>query len=251
MRIVTNQELVRKNRRTATWLFFISMAILIFGFFVANGQILGIIPEESVPVVYTIATPFILLIGFMTTLTSVRMTNLWVRVPRPEVVIPEGLKGIPNRNKNALYNYHHFPARHVLVTPQGIFSMVTRFQDGRFSVKGDKWKAHKGPIGTIFTFLRLDGIGNPTRDAEIARQYVQYLTEDYDAEIPIYPIIVFVDPRAKLEIEDPTIPVVYADSKKSPNLKELIQSYGNESIEQFKGQGLQEFIEEWEESTLD
>ncbi len=251
MRIVTNQELIRKNRRTATWLFFISMAILIFGFFVANGQILGLVPEESVGLIYTFATPFVLLIGFMTTLTSVRMTNLWVRIPRPEVVIPEGLKGIPSRNKNALYNYHHFPARHVLVTPQGIFPMVTRFQDGSFSVNGNKWRAHKGPVGAIFTFLRLDGIGNPNQDAELARRYIQHLIEDYDKDIPIHPVIVFVDPRAKLEINDPSVPVVYADSKKSPNLKEFIQGFGGEPVAQFKDDGFQHFLDEWEASTLD
>ncbi len=251
MRIVTNQELIRKNRRTATWLFFISMAILIFGFFVANGQVFGLIPEEDVVTVYTIVTPIVLLIGFVTTLTSVRMTNLWVRVPRPEIVIPEGLKGIQNRNKTSLYNYYHLPARHVLITPQGIFPLVTRFQDGRFSVTGDKWKTHKGFISTLFSFLRLDGIGNPYQDAEVAQNYVKHLVEDYDNTIPIYPVIVFFDPRAEVEINEPTLPVVYADNKRTPNLKDYVQSLGNEPIEPFKGEELQKFIEEWEASTLD
>jgi hypothetical protein len=251
MRIVTNQELIRKNRRTATWLFFFSMAILIFGFFVANGQVFGLVPEEDVFTVYTIVTPIVLLIGFVTTLTSVRMTNLWVRIPRPEIVIPEGLKGIQGRNKTSLYNYYHLPVRHVLITQQGIFPIVTRFQDGRFTVTGDKWKSHKGFFSTIFSFLRLDGIGNPNQDVEIARNYIKHLVEDYDSTIPIYPVVVFFDPRAEVEINDPTIPVVYADNKRTPNLKDYVQSFGNEPIEQFKGEELQNFITEWEASTLD
>lgn len=251
MRIVTNQELIRKSRRIATWLFFISMIILIFGFFVANGQVFGLIPEEDIITVYTIVTPLVLLAGFMTTLTSVRMTNLWVRIPRPEIVIPEGLKGIHGRNKTSLYNYYHLPARHVLITPQGIFPLVTRFQDGKFTVTGDKWKSHKGVISSFLSLLRLDGIGNPNQDVDVAQKYVQHLIEDYDGTIPIYPVIVFVDPRAQVEINDPAIPVVYADNKRSPNLKEYVQSFGNEPIEQFAGDGLQDFINEWEASTLD
>lgn len=249
MRIVTNEALIQKNRRTATWLFFISMAVLIFGFFVANGQFLGLVPSESTAVIFALATPLVLLVGFATTMTSVRMTNLWVRVPRPEAVIPEGLKGISN--KAAIYNYHHIPARHVIVTPQGIFPIVTRFQDGRHRVEGSKWRSYKGMFGTFLTLLRLDGIGNPTQDAEVAKRYVEYLIEDYDKTLPIYPVIVFVDPRVKLEIEEPTYPVVYADAKKSPNLKDYIKSFGKDPIEQFKGNDYQAFLDEWEESTLD
>ncbi len=78
----------------------------------------------------TLVQTAILPIAFITTIVSVRMTNLWVRQPRPEVVIREGLKGLSN--KSVLYSYYHFPARHVLICPQGVFAMVTRFQDGRY-----------------------------------------------------------------------------------------------------------------------
>ncbi|MFW5691859.1 MAG: nuclease-related domain-containing protein [Chloroflexota bacterium] len=253
MRVVTNEALIKRSRKWATRLFFLSLGILALGFFVANGQLFGLIPDEAItPELYGLVMPLVLLIGFIATLTSVRMTNLWIRVPRPEKAIQDGLKGISN--KSALYNYYHFPARHVLITPQGVFPIVTRFQDGKFAVKGtekgDRWRTFKGPIGALFTLIRLDGIGNPSRDAEQAKAYVRYLTEDYDSTIPIYPIVVFVDPKAKLlEIDNPNVPVVFADSKSEPNLKDFIKS--KEDAAQFKGEGIKEFIEEWEEATLD
>ena len=248
MRIVTNKSLIKKKKGRATRLFFVSLAVLVGGFFIANGQLLGFIPEGAIPEeIYVLIMPLVLLFGFIATLASVRMTNLWIRIPRPEKAIPDGLKGISNRA--ALYNYYHFPVRHILVTPQAIFPIITRFQDGKFSVKDKKWKAHKGPIGTLFTALRLDGIGDPNREAEIAKQYVRHIVEDWDDELPIQPIIVFIDPKADVTIEDPVVPVVYADSKKSPSLKEYVKSFGEEAP-QFKGDGLKDFLEEWEEATV-
>jgi hypothetical protein len=250
MRVVTNDELIRKNKRRATWLFFLSLGILILGFFFANGSLFGLVPEAILTSgIYALVMPLVLLFGFGFTLASVRMTNLWVRMPRPEDKIPDGLKGVGR--KAVLYNYHHLPVRHVLITQQGIFPIITRFQDGKFSIKQEKWKAHKGPIGTLFTLFRLDGIGNPPREANAAKEYIQYLIEDYDDTLPIYPVVVFVDPRAKLlEIEEPTVPVVYADSKQSPNLKEFVQSKGDKPIEQFRGEEYSNFLDEWEDFTL-
>ncbi|GAB4322584.1 MAG: hypothetical protein Kow00117_11400 [Phototrophicales bacterium] len=248
MRIVTNEALVKRNRKIATRLFFFSLGVLILGFFLANGNLLGLIPEDAIdPQVYMLFMPVVLLVGLVTTLISVRMTNLWIRVPRPEDAIAEGLKGVSS--KNVLYNYFHFPARHVLITQQAIFPIVTRFQDGKFTVKGKKWRAHKGPIVTIFTLFRLDGIGNPFLEAEQAKKYLEYIIEDYDKTIPVQPLVVFVDSRAQLEIEDPIYPVLYADSKKTPSLKNYLKEFG-ENIEQLSGKNREEFLEEFEAATL-
>ena len=39
----------------------------------------------------------------------------------------------------------------------------------------------------------------------------------------VYPLIVFVDPRADLEIIDPTVPVLYATPKKEPSIKSFLR----------------------------
>ena len=248
MRIVTNEALVKRNRKNATRLFFFSLAVLALGFLLANGSLLGVIPEGAIdPQVYVLFMPVVLLVGFVTTMISVRMTNLWIRVPRPEDALAEGLKGVSN--KNVLYNYFHFPARHVLVTQQAIFPIITRFQDGKFTVKGKKWRSHKGPIGTLFTMFRLDGVGNPFFDAEQAKEYVQYIVEDYDKNIPIQPIVVFVDSKATLEIEDPIYPVLYADSKQSPNIRDYIKAYGD-NIDLLSGKNREDFLQEFEAASL-
>lgn len=248
MKIVTNEKLVKRNKKVATWLFFSSLGILFLGFFVANGQLFGITDvEETNGALYFLAMPIVLAVGFSSTLISVRMTNLWIRHPRPEDAIQNNLKGLSN--KSALYNYFHFPARHVLICPQGIFPIVTRFQDGRFSVKGDKWRTHRSLLSQFFAIFRMDGIGNPTREALEAQRFIKYIVEDYDPDLPVQPLIVFVDPRAELTIEDPTVPVLYTDLKKEPNLKDYLHSY-SKSDTLGDSKRLTDFIAEFEAATI-
>ena len=247
MRIVTNELLVKRNKQIATYLFFFSLGILILGFFMANGQLLGIVDEEINRTLYLVGMPIILLIGFATTMISVRMTNLWVRVPRPEDAIQDGLKGISN--KSAIYHYFHLPARHVLICPYGIFAIINRFQDGEIIHADGKWRQKRGPVSQLFSLFRLDGVGNPTAEAEAAADHIRYLIEDYDPDIPVYPVIIFHDPRTRLNIEDPQVPVLYTDPKREPNLKDYIRS--KEKVEQFdNNEKLTEFIEAFEEFTI-
>jgi hypothetical protein len=227
MRIETNWRLAQRNRRIAHFLFFFSMAVLISGFIVANTQLTPATQENSEALGLALFLPWLVLpIGFICTLLSVRMTNLWIRKPRPEDAIYEGLKGISKRS--VLYNYYHFPARHVLIAPQGVFAMVTRFQEGSYTVKGDKWSTHTNPLSRFMAFFRRDGIGNPTEDAYRAAAYVQSLLDTTMPGIEVQPLIIFVDPRAKLEIENPTVPVLYADDRLKPNLKDYMRELANQ-----------------------
>jgi hypothetical protein len=191
--------------------------------------------------------PIVLLIGFISVMVSVRMTNLWVRVPRPEDAIREGLKGLSS--KHTLYNYYHLPARHVLVGPTGVFAIVTRFQDGEFAVSGEKWSTKKNPISRLFGIFRFDGLGNPTHEAEEAAAHVRYIIEDYDPTLTVQPVIIFIDPNARVSVTNSTVPVLYADSKLKPNFKDYIRDIGKSS-EIKPPADLDEFIEEFEYATM-
>jgi len=247
MRIVANDKLIKRNRKNATRLFFFSLVVLIFGFFVANAPFFGVgEPEDLTSQLYLVGMPLVLIIGFTSTMVSVRLTNLWIRQPRPEAAITESLKSAVHKNAT-VYHYLHLPARHVLIAPQGVFVMITRFQDGRVIVKGKKWRVVKGPIGALFTLFRLDGIGNPNIEAEQAANYIRYIIQDYDETIPVHPLIVFVDPRVKLEIEEPVIPVLHTDNKIKPNLRDYIKELPE--LPQLKGKLLDDFIAEFEQAT--
>lgn len=222
MRIVTNQKLVKRNSRIAQYLFFFSLGILFLGFFFTNQQLFGIKADSPDTEQLLLWLPSLVLpIGLISTLFSVRMTNLWVRRPRPEDALSENLKGLSN--KSVLYNYYHFPARHVLICPQGVFAIITRFQDGKFSIDGEKWRSHKSGINRFFSLFRLDGIGDPYAEAQRAVNRVQQKLAPIAPDVEVKPLIIFVDPRARLDIHDPLVPILYADDKSEPNLKDYLR----------------------------
>ena len=219
MRIVTNKKLARRNRKITNYLFFGTFGALILGFIVINASLFT---NETPETLTLIAQSAILPIAFILTIISVRMTNLWARVPRPENAIEDGLKGLSN--KSILYNYYHFPARHVLICPQGIFAIVTRWHDQGFTFRNGKFSSQRNIVSKLFSAIRFDGIGKPLRDAEYARDHIQRAIDEVADDVTVLALVVFTDPSANVEFEDtPELAVLFADTKKSPNLKDFMR----------------------------
>lgn len=224
MRVVTNAKLAKRNRQWAQYLFFASFGLLILGLFVTNRQIVA---DQSANLLLDVILPTAVLpAAFIMTIISVRMTNLWARQPRPEKAIEEGLKGIPP--KTTLFNYYHFPARHVLICPAGVFAIVTRFQDGVHSCHGDIWRTSRSFLGRLASFFRFDGIGNPTSEALRAAEHVQSIFKSVGNDVEVKPLVVFVDPRVTLNIEDPTVPVCHSSTKHPLSLKDYLYDLGKD-----------------------
>jgi len=219
MRIVTNKKLARRNRRITNYLFLGTFGALISGFIVVNVPLLT---NEQPDTLMLILQSSVLPIAFVLTVFSVRMTNLWARRPRPETAIADGLKGMSN--KSVLYNYYHFPARHVLVCPQGVYAIITRWHDHKFVFRDGKFRSQKNLISRFFSLVRFDGVGRPFRDAEQARQHLQRAIDQVAPDVEVQGLVVFVDPAVEIEFAtEPASPVLYADTKKSPNLKNFMR----------------------------
>ena len=210
MRVVVNTRRVRRNRQIAQYAFFVTLGVLILGLFVTNAA-----PNNPI---LLIAPLIVLPVGVIATIYSVRMANLWLREPRPEAVLQQGLKGQSSRT--VLYHYY-LPARHLLISPQGVFSLTIRPQDGTFTVKGDRWRRHGSMLSQFMTFFRQDSVGSPHLDAVNQAARTQQLLDKAlpDSGVIIQPLIVMIGPYAEVEVEESEIPILYADSKKKPNLK--------------------------------
>lgn len=240
MRVETNKKLARRNRQYAQYASLIGLGMLILGLFI-NFQLLS-----SEDVVLSTAVPFaILLVTIISTTVAVRLNNNWARLPRPENALRDGLKGMSN--KAVLYNYHHNPVRHVLIAPQGVFAITTRFQDGNFEVNGDRWKTKRGVLGRLTSLLRFDGIGEPTLEAQAHAAKLAKKLEPIAPDVPVQPLIVFTSPRVNVVIEDPVVPVLHADPKVQPSLKnymrDVLKDGGYPTL-------TQEQIDAFEEATL-
>jgi hypothetical protein len=224
MRILTNARLAGRNRRLAQYMFFASLGVPLLGLLLINVDM-----GSSAAIMVSTLLPFIVLpAAYIVMIVSIRMTNLWVREPRPEAALQVGLKGISN--KSVLYNYIFMPVRHMLVTPQGVFSITTRFQEGSFSVNGSEWQSNRKGTARLMTLLRMDSIGNPTADALKAKAHIEGLLKDIAPGVTVQPIIVFTDPKVVFAAVDPTVPVLHAVNKDLPNVRDYLQAVTSEKL---------------------
>jgi len=224
MRVEINEKLVKRNRQMATYLFMSTLILLIGGFFFVNA---GIFTGEIIndPIILILQV-LILPLAFIMTLFSVRMTNLWARPPRPEDALADGFKGLSK--KSIVYHYHHIPARHILIAPQGVFVIKTQWHNGKYSNNGDTWQTIASPFSKFFASIRMDGLRNPTWDVQRQADYVKGLLKDIAPDVEVKPLIVFVDPMARVTIKDPVVPVLYSDKHK-PNIKDYLRQLNQES----------------------
>ncbi|MBW4435985.1 MAG: NERD domain-containing protein [Pleurocapsa minor GSE-CHR-MK-17-07R] len=242
MRTVTNAKIARRNKSIAQYGFFASFIVPLAGIFLLNQQTMT---PATGDVLLSVVLPFMVLpIAYIVMIFAIRMSNLWVRQPRPENVIEAGAKGLGN--KAVLYNYFHFPARHVIISPLGVFAIITRFQDGSYSVDGRKWTTNKSAMGRILSVFRMDAMGDPTAEAERAAAHVKSLLAPIAPDVPVQPLVIFVDPRVQLEVTNPEVPVLYADSKNEPTLK----SYFRDITKEKRPTLTQEQIDAFEENNL-
>jgi len=227
MRIVTNSRLAARNRKLATNLFLLTFVLLIGGFIFINiGLFTGdatIAQDPLLLLAQAVAIP----IAFILTLVSIRMTNLWARRPYPDESINEGLKGLSK--KSVIYHYYHIPARHVLFSPQGIFAITTRWHNGKYTIEGNRWRTKAGPMTRLFAAIRMDGVGQPSQDAQNAADHLQKLLQDVGITTPVQPIIVFLDSKAQIDGEKSDIPVVFASIKHENSLTDYLRDLTREA----------------------
>jgi hypothetical protein len=118
--------------------------------------------------------------------------------------------------------FHHlWPAPHVLVGPEGVFTLTVVWQERAYRAKGKKWYGDEGLLRKLNGYMRQDLIGNPFTEATYHAREAQRLIEKLapGAGIEVQPLVVFINPKAAFETEDPIIPVVYADARKKPSLR--------------------------------
>lgn len=247
MRIEVNKPLAERNRRYATIYFVATLVFLIGGFILYN---LPLFTDFEIPPILIVVQLFALPVAFLLVIVSVRMTNLWSRQPYPENAMREGIKGLSKRS--IFYHYYHLPARHVLIAPQGVFTITTRWHTGKYSVKGNDWSTQQNIILRFASLLRMDNVGNPTEEAKLSAKYVEQLLEDIAPDVEVQPVILFLNPNAEVTIEEPEVPVVFLDEKKSPSFTDYLRSL-NKAADQNKKPTLpltDEQIEAFEEKTL-
>jgi hypothetical protein len=220
MRVVINQALIDRYRRISHILFFVSLAGMGIGFFYTWTSN----PNSQGNQLSCLILPILLLM----TLTSVRMANTWIREPHPVEVLSDSLKGLGKRY--AIF-HHILPAPHVLIAPEGVFTLTTVWQERPYSVTGKKWHGEEGLFRKVNGYMRQDLLGNPFQTALMDAQQMQKLVDKIapDSDIEVQPLVVFISPKGEFTAEDPLYPVLYADSKRKPSLRNYLRDVRSEN----------------------
>lgn len=205
MRVITNEALIRRNRNLAQISFFVAIGGLVFSFLMSN----RLANADSAFTFNCLIVPIL----FGVVIFSVRMANNWVREPTAWTSIQDGVRGVTNQG--VLYHFV-FPARHVLIIPQGVFVLFPLFHDRPILVKDDTWRIPGGMVTALFSFMRQENLGNPVRDAQNeASQLQNFLDKQLpDTGVTVRPVIVFTHPNARAVLDgEQSVPVVFAKPK--------------------------------------
>jgi hypothetical protein len=178
-----------------------------------------------------------LIIGLVVSSIGTLNMNRWMRQPRADQALAQGLKGFDDRYR--LYNYV-LPAPHVLLSPVGIFVVTALGQDGTIRYDGTRFRRAWTP-GRLLRLMADEGLGRPLE--EVGRQIsaVRQLVEAHEGGqgVDIQGLIVFYNPRAQLEVIDPPLPII-----EPKGLKKAIRRQGEEKLSNRQYSQLQAILDQ-------
>ncbi len=209
MRIIANHKKIARNRKIGLYASLGSLVVLIGGF------VLSLQPER-------LALAYgALLVGLLLSQLGIYFGNRWGRSPRIDERLSSALKGLDDR-----YTLYHYtaPVPHLLAGPSGLWVLVPQHQPGEISYENNRFK-QKG----VFFLSRLfaqEGIGRPDLEAQAYQQDMQkFLKKSLpEADLPpVQPVIVFVNPKASVQVADSPIPAMHVEK-----LKDFVRRKGKE-----------------------
>ncbi len=200
MKLTINEPYIKKRAKIAMYLSWGSMLALILAM-VASFRVKPNSPNYRTWIMVSFAA---LLVGILMANLGTYNVRRFGRKPRPDQMIANALERLDNR-----YHFYSWstPSPYVLQTPAGCYVFITRDLDGKISYRDGKWRS-------AFSWKKLlnifgqEGMGKPEREARAEKEVLEkYLRERLpDAEVPVFPVIVFLNPKVSLDMVDPPDP---------------------------------------------
>lgn len=224
MRVIINQVRVTRGARVAKIATFAGLGFLLVGL------ILSLVMQNST--LFLGVSLACLLLGLLVSSVGTMNLNRWVREPRADQALAQGLKGFDDRYR--LYSYY-LPAPHVLLSPAGIYVLTMMGQDGVIRYEGDKFRRDFS-VGRVLRFMAEEGLGRPFAEAEAQVQALQGFLDEHGVGdgVEIQNVLVFYNPRAELVISDTPQPVTNAKGLKKALRKQQDTKLSNEQYRQLR-----------------
>jgi hypothetical protein len=148
-----------------------------------------------------------LLVGWLFSQVGIYLAHRYTRRPRPDEVLDEAFRKVARNGR--MYHYI-LPAPHILLLPTGIIVINAKYQTGKISVEGEKWK-QKG-LG-LRRFFGQENLGNPTKEVDaMVQNVINFIHKEVPEaeEIPIAPMIVFTTKGLDtLDLDKSDIPAMH------------------------------------------
>jgi hypothetical protein len=194
MRVIVNEAIVEERvgmaRRAVTIGLMLLIAATLLSF-----------TRRFVLLAYGLLLPGLIVINWGT-----RTAGKWLRKPRVDQTLAKALKGLGRGHR--LYSYL-LPAEHVIISPTGLFILKVKLQDGKISCHGEKWH-RRFTLGLLLRLLSEERLGNPSKQARSETEQVRHFVTSHlpDIDVSMQPVVVFANPRAQLDVTEPTVPVM-------------------------------------------
>jgi hypothetical protein len=199
MKLITNDTLIKRNKKIGNILSFLGIAIL------ASGLVLNLkhTPQK------TLISFGALIVGFIIAQISTYYVTKFGRSPRFDELINDNLSRL---NNNYAFFVYSSPVPMLLTGPYGIWIPIPVAASGEI-VYDKKWKQHGG--GFLLKLFGQENIGRPQMDADSNVKVLQdFLEKHFSAEeMPtIKPILVSLHPKAVIgDVENAPLPIVQLD----------------------------------------
>jgi len=211
MNIITNDKLVKRNKRIAQIASISGLVVLV------GGMIISFQNQELIN--YSFGA---LIVGFILSQIGIYFTSRWGRSPRPDELLNQALKGLDSK-----YEIYHYttPASHFLVGPAGLWVLLPRHQRGVISLYKGRWR-HSGG-GFMQTYLKLFGqesLGRPDLEIQNDIDHIQKFLSSKFPELALPEIqgaLVFTNDQVDIQISEDDAPP--APTLQLNKLKEFIR----------------------------
>ncbi len=200
MKTIINQKLIDRNKKLSLVLFFASMAVLIFGAYLAW-------PGKA-DVSRTVYSWIALMFGFILTRVSIYFTSRFGQTPRYDEVIGQAIDKLRSEYTYFVYST---PVPMLLLGPCRLWLPVLMTSSGTISYIDGKWK-HTG-VSIIKRFMGQETIADPDKDAtEAINEVRKQLTLQgipLEEQPQIQPVLVIILKNTIIgEVKDAPYPVV-------------------------------------------
>ncbi len=205
MKIVSNNKMIRRNKRIGNYTTIGSLVILGLGLYISFTA------QTSNGFLWSLVC---LLLGFLASQVGIFFGNRWGRSPRPDEHLTNALKGLDD--KYILYHYTT-NVSHLLVGPAGIWVLAPYQQQGKITYDTNKSRWSQKGGNFYMKLFGQEGLGRPDQEVNSSLADVNtYLKKNVEIEGLPEPkaALVFVNPKAVVDAQNAHFPTMQLDKLK-------------------------------------